>query len=313
MDHYIDLVLGLGFDFSGDMPIKEVAKKKKNIRMVDLLSGTGAFTHAFEKTGKASCVFSNDVYLSSKTIYDMNFNRPLTLCPIQHLSPSMIPKHDILTTIFPSEKDSLEIFMKIMKLIDAHQTSVLIFECETNFILKGNMFQIFKEELESRLYYIHSKRLNISKMGIPQYRDRLYLVALRSKEMFDKFSLDFPKVELLSPAYFIETNVSSRFYMNNSKHYEDLKELVVKKDTFYQYTKGQTLPENMARKHHKIPLILDEKGIRKMTPRECFSIQGFPSSYQLPRTMDSSLYELACHSGSVCVIQRIADRLMELF
>ena len=62
---------------------------------------------------------------------------------------------------------------------------------------------------------------------------------------------------------------------------------------------------------HNVPLILDDVGVRKLTPRECFNFQGFPPSYKLPKLSDSSLYKLAGNAVSVPVVQLIANRLIE--
>jgi DNA (cytosine-5)-methyltransferase 1 len=97
---------------------------------------------------------------------------------------------------------------------------------------------------------------------------------------------------------------------------------VVKKDTIYQYRRvyvrenksGEcpTLTANMGTGGHNVPIIIDEKGIRKLTPRECFNFQGFPSSYKLPELSDSNLYKLAGNAVSVPVVCQIANRIVPL-
>jgi len=61
---------------------------------------------------------------------------------------------------------------------------------------------------------------------------------------------------------------------------------------------------------HNVPLIKDQKGIRKLTPRECARIQGFPNTYKLPKIADSSLYKQIGNSVSVPVVYRIAKNMM---
>jgi DNA (cytosine-5)-methyltransferase 1 len=63
---------------------------------------------------------------------------------------------------------------------------------------------------------------------------------------------------------------------------------------------------------HNVPLILDDNGIRKFTPRECFNIQGFPKTYKLPQLSDSNLYKLAGNAVSLPVVELIAKRLVPL-
>ena len=62
---------------------------------------------------------------------------------------------------------------------------------------------------------------------------------------------------------------------------------------------------------HNVPIILDDKGIRKLTPRECFNLQGFPQSYKLPLLSDGKLYSLAGNAVSIPVITLIIERLLE--
>jgi DNA (cytosine-5)-methyltransferase 1 len=59
-----------------------------------------------------------------------------------------------------------------------------------------------------------------------------------------------------------------------------------------------------------VPIIKDKKGIRKLTPLECFRIQGFPKNYKLPKISDSALYKQAGNSVSVPVIEAVAKEMM---
>ena len=97
---------------------------------------------------------------------------------------------------------------------------------------------------------------------------------------------------------------------------------MTKKDTVYQYRRVYvrenksnecpTLTANMGGGGHNVPLVLDEKGIRKLTPRECFSFQGFPLDYVLPEISDTNLYKLAGNAVSVPVVTLVAQRLVPL-
>ena len=60
---------------------------------------------------------------------------------------------------------------------------------------------------------------------------------------------------------------------------------------------------------HNVPLLKDDKGIRKLTPRECFNLQGFPEDYKLPDVCDSALYKLAGNAVSVPVVNLIVNKL----
>jgi len=63
---------------------------------------------------------------------------------------------------------------------------------------------------------------------------------------------------------------------------------------------------------HNVPIIKDGKGIRKLTPRECARIQGFPDNYKLPKIADSALYKQLGNSVSVTVIEKIASEIKKV-
>tara|TARA_Y100000780_G_C13688585_1_gene418611 strand:- start:1085 stop:1384 length:300 start_codon:yes stop_codon:yes gene_type:complete len=70
-----------------------------------------------------------------------------------------------------------------------------------------------------------------------------------------------------------------------------------------------TLTANMGSGGHNVPLLKDDR-IRKLTPRECFNLQGFPHTYKLPDISDSKLYKLAGNAVSVSVIDLIIKKLL---
>ena len=63
---------------------------------------------------------------------------------------------------------------------------------------------------------------------------------------------------------------------------------------------------------HNVPIILDDKGIRKLTPKECFYLQGFPTDYKLPSISTNKLYCLAGNAVSVPVVSLIANKIITL-
>lgn len=309
-----------------------------NLKMIDLFAGTGAFTLAFQETNNVNVVFANDMVEYSKKIYDENFNHELTLKNLNDIDNEDIPKHDILTGGFPCQPFSIaglqegfkdersNVFWKILSIIDYHKPKCIILENVKNILSHDDKktFEIIKNNLEDKGYYICYKILNTAKItGIPHHRERIYIVCIKSKSVFDKFNLDFPEIEKLKITSFLETDVESKYYYTEkSSTWELLKNNVIKKDTIYQYrrvyvrenksSECPTLTANMGSGGHNVPIILDDIGIRKLTPRECFNLQGFPSSYKLPLLSDSSLYKLAGNAVSVPVVKLIANKLIPL-
>jgi DNA (cytosine-5)-methyltransferase 1 len=112
------------------------------------------------------------------------------------------------------------------------------------------------------------------------------------------------------------------YYYNNmdNKIHKMVYENVVKPNTVYQFRRiyvrenknkeCPTLTANMGSGGHNVPIILDINGPRKIIPRECFNLQGFPKEYILPNLSDSKLYKLVGNAVSVPVIKLIADNIV---
>lgn len=308
------------------------------LRMVDLFAGTGAFSLAFESTGKIAVSFANDMVKHSKEAYDANFSHKLTLGNLNDIKVEDIPPHDILTGGFPCQPFSIagyqegfndersNVFWKILAIIDHHQPRCVVLENVKNLVTHDDKktFETIRTNLEARGYHICHKVLNTSDVtGIPQHRERIYIVCLKSKAIYDKFNLDFPKMEKRPIAEMLETDIPAKYYYKEtSSAWPLLKDAVTKPATIYQYRRVYvrenkskvcpTLTANMGGGGHNVPFVLDSKGIRKLTPRECFNFQGFPQTYVLPALSDANLYKLAGNAVSVPVVKRIAERLVPL-
>jgi DNA (cytosine-5)-methyltransferase 1 len=94
------------------------------------------------------------------------------------------------------------------------------------------------------------------------------------------------------------------------------------KDTVYQWRRVYvrenksnvcpTLTANMGTGGHNVPLIKDNFGIRKLTPRECFSFQGYPHNYILPNLANGNLYKQAGNSVTTTLVERIANEIIKV-
>ena len=324
--------------------------ENNKLKMIDLFAGTGAFTLAFEKTGSVECVFANDMVETSKIIYDCNFeDHELTLKDIHDVKVEEIPTHNILTGGFPCQPFSIagklqgfndprsNVFWKILEIIDYHKPEYVILENVKNLVSHDDKktFEVIKTSLTERGYFIHYKVLNTAEItGIPQHRERIYIVCMKSKEVYEKFSLEFVKIPKQPVGSFFESAPSNLqntttsvidkkyYYTEKSSTWGLVKENITKKDTIYQYRRVYvrenksnecpTLTANMGSGGHNVPLILDDVGIRKLTPRECFNFQGFPTTYNVPnkKISDANLYKLIGNAVSVPVVSLIAERLI---
>ena len=307
------------------------------IKFIDLFAGTGGFTEAFKCNDVFECVYANDMIKESKIIYQLkNPNHLFELKNLHNVNESDIPSHDILCGGFPCQPFSVagnllgfddersNVFWKIIKIIKFHSPKVIILENVKNLLShdKGNSFKIIKENLEKLDYFVKYCVLDTSKIThIPHHRERIYILCFKDKKIYDKFNFDFTPIESSNMKTFLENNIDDKYYYTNRfKMFDTIKQNVTKHDVLYQYRRHYvrenksgccpTLTCNMGSGGHNVPLLLDDKGIRKITPRECFNFQGFPSSYKLPNLSDSALYKLAGNAISVPVVKLLVDRLL---
>lgn len=313
-----------------------------NYTLIDLFCGTGAFSNAFHRTNKVTTIFANDMLDSSEEIFNLNnCDIKLTKKNLLDIKDDTIPNFDILTAGFPCQPFSIagmqkgfddersNVFWKILSIIKNKNPKIVVLENVKNLQShdSGKTFKIIIENLEKLDYHIKYSILNTSKItGIPQNRERIYIVCFKDKTAYDNFDFDFQEVELNPVSQFLETDIPEKYYYNNSTIiYDELKKNVVNHistNTIYQYRRYYvrenknsvcpTLTANMGSGGHNVPIILDDKGIRKLTPRECFNLQGFPTSYKLPTISTSKLYCLAGNAVSMPVVTLIANRLMNI-
>jgi DNA (cytosine-5)-methyltransferase 1 len=309
---------------------------------IDLFAGTGAFSHVLQQQG-IKCVFANDMESSSEAIYNANHTDNVFLKKDLNeidTKSDTIPPHDLLCGGFPCQPFSIagkqqgfqdsraNVFWKIIEILHVHQPKVIILENVKNLTThdKQNTFTVIREELEKLGYHLNYKVLDTCKVSeIPQHRERIYIVGFLDKMLCERFHFDFdtciqnrPLCELL------QTNVPEKYYYTDKlvvfdKVKEGVKEHI-STNTLYQYRRYYvrenknnccpTLTANMGSGGHNVPLLRDDHGIRKLTPRECFNLQGFPSDYQLPALSDSALYKLAGNAVSVPVVECIVKQLV---
>ena len=278
---------------------------------------------------------------SSENIFNLNNTTKLTKKSLIDIKDQDIPKSQILTAGFPCQPFSIagmqkgfddersNVFWKILSILKNNSPEIVILENVKNLQSHddGKTFKIIIENLEKLNYYIKYSILNTCKItGIPQNRERIYIVCFKDKTLYDNFNFDFPEIELKQVTQFLEKDIPSKYYYNDSTIiYDELKKSVIKNiltNTIYQYRRYYvrenknnvcpTLTANMGTGGHNVPIILDDKGIRKLTPRECFNLQGFPIVYKLPEISTSKLYSLAGNAVSIPVVKLIANKIMEL-
>ena len=214
-----------------------------------------------------------------------------------------------------------------MRIIKEKRPQIVFLENVKNLVGhdKGNTFKVILEALQAHGYNVKYKVLNACEYGnVPQNRERIYVVGFLDEEAYKKF--DFPDPILLTKTIKdmidFENKKDDKLYYteDNCKFYDKLKESINSEDTIYQWRRiyvrenksnvCPTLTANMGTGGHNVPLIYTKHGIRKLTPRECFNIQGYPSEYIVPEDVSNTqLYKQAGNSVVVPVVQRIAENI----
>lgn len=309
-------------------------------KVISLFSGVGGIDLGFEATGNCKTVWANEYDQSAGKTYSLNFTNPLVVKDIHEIDPKRLPKANILLSGFPCQAFSVagyrkgfedergDLFFETLRFIKALQPEVIFLENVKNLVSHdhGNTFRVIHEALEAHGYHIKYKVLNAKDYGnIPQNRERIYIVGFKDIDALNRFNFPeaIPLTTKLSDIIDFKNLLDEKFYYTPEKNvfFKELERTITSQNTVYQWRRKYvrenkngvvpTLTANMGTGGHNVPLILTDYGIRKLTPRECFSIQGFPKDFKLPTNMaNSHLYKQAGNSVVVSVIQRIAEKIL---
>jgi DNA (cytosine-5)-methyltransferase 1 len=310
---------------------------KSNLKLAGLFAGVGGIELGFKKAG-FDPVFANEIDSKASETYRLNHSHNLVTKDISDLNPREIPRIDVLTGGFPCQAFSVagyqkgfkdprgNLFWEIVRLLESKRPEIVFLENVKNLRShdNGKTFSTIINSLTSLGYFVKSEVLNADSFGgIPQNRERIYIVGFKSKIFFDRF--EFPdkmrNIAPLSKLIDFDKKVEDIFYYENRYMSKELKESMNRMDTVYQWRRHYvrenksgvcpTLTANMGTGGHNVPLVLTEFGIRKLTPKECFNLMGFPKSFKLPADMAMShLYKQAGNAVVVPVIERIAQNIL---
>lgn len=308
-------------------------------KMASLFSGVGGIDLGFQQTGEFETIYANEIDEKASETFNCNNYIKVDQRDIRDVKSKEIPIVDIVLAGFPCQPFSVagyrkgiedenngDLFFEVLRIVKDKKPKVVFLENVKNLVGhdNGNTFRIIVEALEKNGYHIKSKVLNACEYGnIPQNRERIYIVAFREFEHYLFFN--FPKpLELKTKIHDVidfENKVDDKYYYTERsfKQFDLLQSKVKSDETTYQWRRKYvrenksnlvpTLTANMGTGGHNVPLILAKHGIRKLTPRETFNVQGFPVDFKLPKQANSHLYKQAGNSVVVPVIKRIANEI----
>ena len=304
------------------------------LTIADFYCGVGGIGLGFHLTGKFQTTYAVDIDAHCKTTYDTNNTIKCTLQDINTIEAKDVPQVDVICAGFNCQPFSVagerkgfddsrtNSLFKLFDIIRINQPRCVFLENVKGLTThnNGKTFQLILDKLkENGMGHIFWMICNTcTHTTIPHNRERVYIVAFRDKVV----SFDFPRVISETKPWrdYLESHpLDKYYYKSTSAIYSRLVAGITNPNSIYQYRRGvvrenksdvcPTLVATMGTGGHNVPLIRDTKGIRKLTPRECFNLQGFPSTFILPKIADSHLYKQAGNTISVPLIQMIANEI----
>lgn len=306
---------------------------------IDLFAGIGGTRLGFELLG-GECVFTSEWDRFAQKTYEANFGeRPFG--DIRVIDPSSIPDHDVLVAGFPCQPFSLagvsklrslgrqhgfenpeqgNLFFHVAEILDVKRPRAFLLENVKNLQShdRGRTFATIRETLEETLGYHVSHQVIDAAAVVPQHRERIYIVGFRSPE--DRLRFEFPELEPSAQplSELLDDGVPERYTLSDHL-WSYLREYAKKhreRGNGFGYgippTEGPT--RTLSARYHKdgseILIPQGEGNPRRLTPRECARLMGFPESYIIDAVSDTQAYRQFGNSVVVPVIEAIGRAML---
>lgn len=305
---------------------KQEIKNNDALKMIDLFAGIGGIRHGFESIGCES-VFSSEWDAPAQKTYAENFG-DIPYGDITQIHPEQIPSFDILLAGFPCQPFSQAgkklgladtrgtLFFDIAKIVNHHKPRVVFLENVKRFKShdSGNTFETIKTILEGLGYQIHAKVLNAKDFGVPQNRERIYIIGFLGEV---DFSFPEPLGKKTRLGDILEKNVDPKYTISDklwAGHQRRKKEHLAKGYGFgySMFNEDSEYTSTISARYYKdgSEILIEQEGKnpRKLTPREAARLQGFPDTYKLP-VSDMQVYKQFGNSVAVPVIKALANEI----
>lgn len=308
----------------------------RKLRFIDLFCGIGGFRFAFERAG-AECVFSSDYDKHSQLTYEANFGEK-PHGDIYAVADSDIPAFDILCAGFPcqpfsiagvSKKLSLgrkhgfddekqgNLFFRIADILNFHQPAAFVLENVKNLRShdKGRTFQIIYDTLTKALGYTVQWQIQDAKGYVPQHRERIFLVGFKPGRWFE-----FPELPKAGPKLgaILDSKVDDKYTLSDHlwKYLQNyaMKHKAAGNGFGFGLVGRNDIARTLSARYHKdgSEILISQgsyKNPRRLTPRECARLMGYPSDFKIP-VSDTQAYRQFGNSVVVPVVESIAREVV---
>lgn len=303
-------------------------------KFIDLFAGIGGMRIAFESAG-GQCVYSNEWNKYSQQTYFANFG-VLPDGDITKVNAEDIPDHDILVAGFPcqpfsiagvSKKNSLgratgfedktqgTLFFDICRILKEKGPKAFMLENVKNLCShdRGKTFQVIQESLEELNYEIFPQIVD-GKFYVPQHRERIVIVGFDRERYGNHIDFDFrlsPPKEKPVVTDILESEPDEKYTLSD-KLWTYLQNYAAKhKAAGNGFGYGIAPPDGITRtisaRYYKdgseILIAQEGKNPRRLTPRECARLQGFPDTFKIP-VSDTQAYK---QFGNSVVVPLMSD------
>ena len=298
-----------------------------NYRFIDLFAGIGGMRLAFEATG-ATCVFSSEWDKYAQKTYEANFD-VLPEGDITLIHETDVPKFDILLAGFPCQpfssigkregfkhKTQGTLFYDVARIIDHHKPKAFLLENVAGLLTHddGRTFNTIISTLTELGYEVNYQVLDASDFGVPQKRERIYIVGFnRSKVKSADFLFPRPKKSKVGIGKFIE---KGRTDLSISKHLQ--KVYIYKLDDGRPEvvnSKSDFPVKTLVASYHKIQRLTGTfvadgpTGLRLLSENECKAVMGYPKTFKIPVSR-TQMYRQFGNSVAVPVVKAVARSIV---
>jgi DNA (cytosine-5)-methyltransferase 1 len=305
---------------------------------IDLFAGIGGFHYALQAHG-GKCIWASEWDKQAAKIYETN-HKITPHGDITVIAAEDIPAHDLIAAGFPCQAFSISgkqngfqdprgtLFFDIARIASHHKPKVLFLENVRNFEKHdgGKTLTTVRNTLEGMGYRFYGRLYNASDFGLPQNRQRYIMVAIR-EDIDPNRSFVMPEPPRIDVALedILDPNVDSKYEITRPGYVLDptkfLTERINKPRQIGYYAKGRQGERIYDIKGHSITLsaygggigaktglyLVDGK-IRKLSPRECARLQGFPESFILPAS-DQASWKVFGNSVPINVLDKVVEAL----
>ncbi|MBD2175690.1 DNA cytosine methyltransferase [Pseudanabaena sp. FACHB-1998] len=296
-------------------------------RAIDLFAGIGGIRLGFQQAfgSQIEFVFASEIDKYARITYESNFGE-IPHGDITKIDPQDIPAFDILLAGFPCQPFSHAglkkgfddtrgtLFFDIAKIVEFHLPKVVFLENVKGFKNhdNGNTFSVVKRTLINLGYKVFAEVLNAKDFGVPQNRERIYIVAFLDN---DNFTFPIPPKQKVKLGDILEKDIDKKYTISDklwAGHQRRKLEHINKGNGFgYSlFDKNSKYTSTISARYYKdgSEILIAQKNInpRKITPREAARLQGFPEEFSLV-VSDTQAYRQFGNSVAVPVVKSVAD------